>query len=345
MKVEISVEHFLRALKTEYGYSSHTIRAYTRDLESFLASTTRYGSLTAEELTPEDFRDFLWIRQQDGLAASSLARMVACYKSYGNWLEENELVRTNPAARLRIPKKPKALPKVLTVNAIRRILEDAKNLGNEHYEAQRDYTILEFLYATAIRVSELCSLNIEDIDLENRTARVFGKGARERVVPFGKPGADALRVYLGQTRERIVRRALERAQEAVGKCNDSGSESGGEHTGAAASAPAPHSVPRETFSPNPQPGQPLFLNLSGTRLGARSAYRIVSQHLSRALPSGARGPHTLRHSAATHLLDGEAELRVVQEFLGHASLASTQIYTHVSQERIQKLYTIAHPRA
>lgn len=335
MGLDEAIERFLSSLDHERGYSPHTVRAYRRDLRHLathaeMAATPESAGQVADgaagmpvsALTLDLLRDWLWQQHESGLAPSTIARSVASVKSFGSWLEHRRLVPGNPAARLRAPKHSSALPRVLTGAQMERLLERARRLADQpDARALRDWAILELLYATGVRVSELCGLTLERLDLHQRTIRVLGKGGAERVVPFGAPAAHALAEYL--ERGRPVLRS------AAAPTNQGKNVSAGQTTRNGA----------QTMQPV------LFLNASGNPLGTRSVYRLVSHALHDEPGTGPRGPHTLRHTAATHLLDGGADLRVVQEVLGHASLGSTQIYTQVSAERLANVYLQAHPRA
>ncbi|SJN12108.1 Tyrosine recombinase XerC [Leucobacter sp. 7(1)] len=319
MHLEAATAAFLAAVRAEYGYSEHTVRAYERDLRDFADFAERMGSAQLADCELELMRAWLWDRQQRGLAASTLARNVATLKSFGSWLERTRLVPGNPASRLRTPKAPRALPRVLGDEQISRILERVARRAAAGPpdspgvpEAGRDSTVLELLYATALRVSELCGLTAGGLDRRERTVRVLGKGNKERIVPFGAPAARALDDYLARTRPVLAARSV--------------------------SSAASSETPTHRDSP-------LFLNNQGGPLTPSAVYRLVSRELADEPGSGPSGPHTLRHTAATHLLNGGADLRVVQEMLGHSSLASTQVYTHVSTERLAERYRQAHPRA
>ncbi|MBO1901174.1 tyrosine-type recombinase/integrase [Leucobacter weissii] len=310
MRLDEAIAGFLTAVEYEYGYSPHTIAAYRRDLRDLAAfvvadeAGAAPGSADVQVLDLELLRAWLWQRQQRGLAPSTLARNVATAKSFGGWLEQRRLVPGNPASRLRAPKRESPLPRVLSEDQLQRILDRAAARARSGDPAElRDRAVLELLYATALRVSELCGLRLDGIDLRERTVRVLGKGGKERVVPLGAPAAGAVGDYLGRGRSPLAARA-ERASPPV-----------------------------------------LFLGNDGGPLADHAVYRLVSRELEQEPGSGPRGPHTLRHSAATHLLNGGADLRVVQEMLGHASLGSTQVYTHVSTERLAETYRRAHPRA
>lgn len=305
MQLERAIQGFLSAVEFEYGYSAHTVLAYRRDLETFAAYAEERGAAEITAVDLELLRGWLWERQQRGLAASTLARNVTTLKSFGAWLEQRRLVPGSPASRLRAPKAPQALPRVLADEQMTRILDRAEHraAGGDPSE-MRDRAVLELLYAAALRVSELCTLPLADVDIAERTVRVHGKGDKERVVPFGVPAAKALRAYLDTARPALGTRA-------------------------------------ETF----ETPEPFFLGNRGQTLGTHNVYRLVARELKQEPGGGPRGPHTLRHTAATHLLNGGADLRVVQAMLGHASLASTQVYTHVSTDRLAESYRLAHPRA
>lgn len=304
MELAAAIEQFIAAVRLEYGYSEHTVRAYQRDLRSFCDFAEESGTHTLAACDLELMRGWLWQRQQHGLAASTLARNVATLKSFGSWLERRRLAPGSPASRLRAPKSRRELPRVLADEQITRILDRAARLAESGDPDQlRDHAVLELLYASALRVSELCALDLVGVDRRERTVRVLGKGGKERVVPLGAPAASALGSYLEAGRPALAARA---EQPDATAC---------------------------------------FLSRRGARLGSNAVYRLVARELEREPGGGPRGPHTLRHTAATHLLNGGADLRVVQELLGHSSLASTQVYTHVSTERLAESYRQAHPRA
>lgn len=304
MDLTAAIEAFIAAVRLEYGYSEHTVRAYARDLHDFAEFAEQADARTLSECDLELMRGWLWQRQQGGLAASTLSRNVATLKSFGSWLEQRRLVPGNPASRLRAPKAQRDLPRVLADEQMKRLLERAAGRAESGDPDQlRDHAVLELLYASALRVSELCSLDLDSIDRRERTVRVLGKGNKERVVPLGGPAAAAVTAYLESGRPALSARSAGSVEAA------------------------------------------LFLGSRGARLGSNAVYRLVARELERESGGGPRGPHTLRHTAATHLLNGGADLRVVQELLGHSSLASTQVYTHVSTERLAESYRQAHPRA
>ncbi len=294
----MAIDVYRRELADVRRLSPATVRAYAGDLRDLLQVV---GDRDLREVDLESLREWLWAATQRGDARTTHARRTAAARGFFAWALEREEVTQDPALRLIAPQRTRALPKVATATAMGGVLADAASrAGDADPIALRDAALLELLYASALRVSELCGADLDDLDGTRRTIRVLGKGRKERVVPFGAPAARALEAYLVRGRPALAARG--------------------------AGTPA------------------LFLGARGGRLGARSAYDVVSRALAPAVGEGG-GPHTLRHSAATHLLDGGADLRTVQEMLGHASLGTTQIYTHVSAERLAAAYRLAHPRA
>jgi integrase/recombinase XerC len=300
VKFERAVDDFVAHLTVERGFSVHTIRSYRSDLARLAEFATGRGIVEAGDLDLELLRDWLWSGSQAGLAKTTLARRSAAVRALTSWLARSGTVPSDAAARLRAPKADQHLPRVLTRSQMDRTLVglSSRTLDGDP-AAIRDLAIVELLYASALRVSELTGLDLESIDLDRLTVRVLGKGAKERVVPFGLPAKDAIVDYLSRARQEL---ALE-------------------------STPA------------------FFLGARGARIGTRAVYSLVASLIGELPGGGGSGPHALRHTAATHLLDGGADLRAVQEMLGHASLGTTQIYTHVSAERLKESYRSAHPRA
>ncbi|MFJ2552508.1 tyrosine recombinase XerC [Microbacterium sp. NPDC087591] len=293
---EVYLEHLIRVRRL----SPATVKAYRTDLRD-LAESVGAVALAAVDL--EALRDWLWKATQRGDARSTLARRASAARSFFSWAKEQDLIAHDPSLRLIAPKRGHSLPTVASQDAMATLLDiqRAAAAGGDPI-ALRDHAIIEMLYGSGIRVSELCGLDIDDVDLDRRTARVLGKGAKERVVPFGLPAGEAIAAYLRRARPTLVARSP-------------------------AASPA------------------LVLGARGGRIGARSVYTLVARVLSPVVGAETVGPHALRHTAATHLLDGGADLRAVQEILGHASLGTTQIYTHVSSERLTATYRLAHPRA
>lgn len=280
--------------------SPATVRAYRSDLDELQASL---GDRELPEISLDDLREWLWRSTQAGAARTTLARRVASCRSFFSWAAEEGLATPDPALRLVAPKRPKHLPAVAGAEAVRALLDALAARAAEGDPLEiRDWAMLELLYGSGMRVSELCGIDLTAIDRDRATARVFGKGSKERVVPFGAPALGALDAYLVRARPALLERA---------------------RSGTSA----------------------LFLGARGARISPRAVYAVVSRELGPVMGEERVGPHALRHSAATHLLDGGADLRSVQEMLGHASLGTTQIYTHVSSERLTAAYRLAHPRA
>jgi integrase/recombinase XerC len=280
--------------------SPATVRAYRSDLADLDATA---GGPAVRDIDLEMLREWLWRATQRGDARSTLARRTASARGFFAWATETSLIDLDPSLRLIAPKRGRTLPKVAAADALAAMLDRLRAEASEgDIIALRDHAVLELLYGSGLRVSELCGLDLDDLDDGRRTVRVTGKGAKERVVPYGAPAGAAIEAYLVRGRPALVARG------------------------------------------SGQAGRAVFVAVRGGRLGARAAYDIVAGRLAPVL-GGVAGPHALRHSAATHLLDGGADLRTVQELLGHASLGTTQIYTHVSSERLAAAYRLAHPRA
>jgi integrase/recombinase XerC len=299
--LEADIADFATAMHRERGSAAHTVRAYSSDLRDLAAHAARQGITTSAGLDLEVLRDWLWRGSQAQLAAATLARRSAAVRGFGAWLLRSGRVAADPAVRLKAPRAGVHLPRVLAREQMSALLGGlAARAEEDDPGALRDLAVIELLYASALRVSELTGLDLGDVDASRLTVRVIGKGDRERVVPFGVPAAEALDAYATRGRPALV---------------------------------------------SPRTGSALFLGARGGRLGTRAVHALVASLLADIPGSGPQGPHALRHTAATHLLDGGADLRTVQEMLGHASLGTTQIYTHVSIERLRRSYEGAHPRA
>ena len=326
-----AVERFLRALRAR-GSSAHTIRSYGTALHVYMGWLSANGhdwhspSRTA-------LRDFL-ASLSEGHSRRTVAQRLAALRSFYHYATREALVTGNPLAGLPTPRQPRRLPAVLSVAETERLIEaageaggDAAPAGTARAElkralALRDVAIVETAYAAGLRIGELAALAIGSVDLRRGEVRVIGKGRKERISLLGRPARAALQTYLDRARPILARRA------GAG----SGQSGGAAQSGGRASEAAT------------DPGI-LFLNHRGMALGARGIrWRLERLRVAAGLPEGV-SPHTLRHSFATHLLDGGADLRVVQELLGHESLATTQIYTHVSPARLRAAYTASHPRA
>jgi integrase/recombinase XerC len=295
---------FTRHLASVRGLSAHTVRAYRGDVRSLLNHAVAAGVREPAGLGIATLRTWLAAQYACGHSRTTLARRAAAARAFTAFLVSQGWLAADPGSRLRSPAIPRRLPVVMRQDQVAAVLATptpvstmAEPVGRAL--ALRDTAIMELLYATGVRVSELCGLDIDDLDLVRNTVRVLGKGGRERTVPVGIPAIAAVRAWIA-SRGVIAR------------------------TGS---------------------GPALFLGARGRRLDPRTARRVVHARL-RAVPAAPdTGPHGLRHAAATHLLEGGADLRSVQEMLGHASLSTTQIYTHVTPERLAAAYLQAHPRA
>jgi integrase/recombinase XerC len=298
-----ALAEFSRHLDAERALSRHTVRAYHGDIASLFEYASRYGVAEPAALDVTTLRGWLASQHQAGAARATVARRGAAARAFTSFAHRRGWLATDPGPQLGTPKARRVLPQVLRREEMNTILADCEDRALRDFAggqraaaalAMRDAAVLELLYASAIRVSELCDLDVGGLDQERRTVRVLGKGRKERVVPVGVP-----------------------AVRAVTRWEDLG---------------------RPVLA-NSRSGTALFLGARGGRLDPRSARRIVHARLRDA------GPHAIRHTAATHLLEGGADLRSVQEILGHSSPATTQIYTHVSAERLKASYRQAHPRA
>ena len=301
--MDAAVRSFLTYLHVERGASPHTLRNYEGDLRQFLAflRTAHKGSLPAPTAVDAyAVRSFLAARAGLGDAKSSLGRKLAAIRSLFRHLVREGVVPQSPAAAVVTPKQEHRLPRVLTADDAKRLMD---NPGSHEPRSVRDQALLEVLYSAGARVAELVGLNVEDVDLDTGTATALGKGRKERVVLLGTKAVAALRAYL----DTLPLAPL------VGRGKGDGT--------------------------------PLFRNQRGGRLTARSVERIVAKECQALESFPTITPHTLRHSFATHLLDGGADLRAIQELLGHASLSTTQRYTHVALDRLMEAYDKAHPRA
>jgi integrase/recombinase XerC len=299
--LEEALAGFATHLRDERGRGPHTVRAYLGDVADLLAFASEQGVAQLPDLDLAVLRAWLAGMDRRGAARSTISRHVAAARSFTGWALRRGLIEVDPAARLSAPVARRAIPEVLRpgqVDALMAIATlRADDAGPVH---QRDVAMLELLYATGMRVSELVGMDCADLDWSRQTARVLGKGARERVVPFGSPAARALHTWIDEGRARLA---------------------------------------------GPSSADALFLGARGGRVDPRVVRRAVHALLAHVPDAPDLGPHGLRHSMATHLVEGGADLRSVQEVLGHASLGTTQIYTHVSIERLRSSYERAHPRA
>jgi integrase/recombinase XerC len=290
-----------RHLVSERDLSRHTVRAYLTDVTGMLRHASALGHTGVDTIDVRTLRSWLANQQTLGKSRTTMARRATAVRVFTAWALRTGRAATDPGAQLGRPKAHRSLPPALDQAEARELLEAAAAIAADGTPlGLRDAAILELLYATGIRVGELCALDVDDVDRERRVVRVLGKGRKERVVPYGVPADRALTRWLGAGRASL-------------------------------------------FAPGA--GAALFLGARGGRIDQRAVRTLVHRRLAEVPGAPDLGPHGLRHSTATHLLEGGADLRMVQEMLGHASLATTQIYTHVTRERLRAAYRLAHPRA
>lgn len=301
----LSLDDYLgefRLFIKQKNYSAHTLLGYMQDLSQFVAFLKNRKVGSWEEVDSALIRRYLSELKERGCSRSTVIRKVSSLRSFFKFLTRQGRLKDNPFLAFRNPKKEKRLPDFLYIREIEELIA----LPDSSPAGLRDRAVMEVLYGAGIRVSELVGLDLADLDLSRGYIRVFGKGAKERLVPLGKRGCAALRDYLTTGREFFLSRT------------------------------APDRDRRE---------KAVFLNKQGTRLTARSVRRVLDKYVKAAALQKKVSPHTLRHSYATHMLEAGADLRVVQELLGHVHISTTQIYTHLSREKVRKVYEQAHPRA
>ena len=289
-----TLERFDSYLIQERSLSENTIKAYVGDLESLISHLQALGVEDISNLSIAHLRSWLANQQTKGSSRTTLSRRATSIKLFTKWAHKHGIIPSDAGANLVTPKAHRVLPEILDVKSADLAMQSLETYAEESGEltAIRNLAMVEMLYASGARVSELCGLDIKDIDWERQTIRVLGKGNKERVIPIGRPAVAAIEKWL-EVRSQL---ANEKSKDA------------------------------------------LFLGARGKRIDQRQVREVVYKTIE-------LGPHALRHSAATHLLEGGADLRTVQEILGHASLSTTQIYTHVSAERLHSAFKQAHPRA
>ena len=301
------IDRFSDYLKYQRNASAHTLRNYLSDLEQFydyLCPKDGNGQRRDTDIRPIDhitIREYMAKLYQDKRKKSSTARKLATLRTFFKFLCREHVLELNPARLVSSPRLEKRLPKVISVDEVIHFIETP---DTETVLGKRDRAILELLYATGCRVSEIAGMNLDDIDLKHETIRVRGKGRKERFVPFGSKAKEALTAYF-EVRGSLLAKAPEHKREM----------------------------------------RALLLNYQGTRITTRSIARMIEKYVKQCALAHDISPHSLRHSVATHLLSAGADLRAIQELLGHARLSSTQIYTHVSIDQLMQVYDKAHPRA
>ncbi|WP_410661730.1 tyrosine recombinase XerC [Amycolatopsis sp. lyj-112] len=305
-RVRKLIDDYDRHLTLERGLSAHTVRAYLGDVVALLGFVEESGGRFSD-LDISVLRGWLARQLAEGASRTTLARRAAAARTFTAWAHRGGALATDPGGRLVAPRAHRKLPGVLRADQASEVMRfSAAGAEQRDPVALRDSAIVELLYATGVRVSELCGLDVGDVDFSRRVVLVLGKGGKERVVPFGVPAEKALRAWLDEGRGKLA----VPAESAQGKVETA-----------------------------------VFLGARGGRLDPRAARRVVHDAVGSVPGASDMGPHGLRHSAATHLLEGGADLRSVQELLGHATLATTQLYTHVTVDRLKAIHDRAHPRA
>lgn len=287
------IKDFLEFIKIERGYSDNTLHSYQKDLSQFNKYLKIENPKAVDQAAIKSFMEHL---HDEGFSVASIERKLACLKSFFRYLLREEIIQSDPTGDTSFPKKAKRLPKALSISETIKLISAPRG---EKQAALRDAALLELMYATGMRASEIVGLNLNDINLEVSFVKCFGKGAKERIVPINKITLRALKEYLEKGRPKFPQKDK----------------------------------------------QALFLDKNGQRLSRQGLWLIIKKYVKEAGVKEGTSPHTLRHSFATHLLERGADLRSVQEMLGHSDISTTQIYTAVSRERLKRVYLKAHPRA
>ncbi len=295
--MDMLIDHFIHFLSVEKGLSPNTLESYQRDMVAYTNYLREQGITRIEDSTRTQIIGYLMSLQEKGRATATLSRNMASIRAFYQFLVRDKFIDKDPSIHLETPKIEKRLPKVLSVEEVERLLDSPPM---NHPAGLRDKAMLELLYATGIRVSELVNLSVLDVNLEMGFVKCMGKGSKERIIPLGSVAIQMVRHYLQAGRPRLVKEQGETA---------------------------------------------LFLNHVGKQITRQGFWKIIKRYAQKANVRAEITPHTLRHSFATHLLENGADLRSVQEMLGHADISTTQIYTHVTRTRIKDIYAKTHPRA
>lgn len=297
-------ERFIAHIKIERGLSSATVNAYRNDIDRYVAWLAQQGVTQPNAITPTHVEEYIAHLSDEGQSASSRSRRLASLHMFHRFLLAENLTHIDVSANIKAPKQAQNLPDVLSIDEVTALLQAVEIPGTTDPAMLRDAALLEFMYATGARVSEVVSLNMDDLDFTQHVARVTGKGNKQRLVPFGSYAQNAIETYIHSARNQLAAK-----------------------------------------SKTSEVQQALFLNLRGKRLSRQSVWEIIQRAGARAHIERPLHPHTLRHSFATHMIQGGADVRTVQELLGHASVKTTQIYTHVSADALIEAYVLSHPRA
>ena len=333
------IREFTEHLRYNRNASGHTVRAYESDLGQFVTTVAASlqrprPSLTANDFTPDRIRLFLGALFHEGVSRASAARKLAAVRTFARWLRREGWIEGDAAALASTPKREQTIPAHLSIDEMNRLLEMPDRSGPL---GRRDQAILELFYASGLRLSELVGLDLDDVNLHARQVRVLGKGQKERLVPVSQTAVEAIRLSL-RDRDLLLRGGLARARASVPERETVPpvSRAARRTRGEGATRPGRR---------GDRPRHPLFLNYRGERLTGRSVHRLVTRYVAMCSARFGISPHALRHSFATHLLERGADLRGIQEMLGHSRLSTTQRYTHVNAAHLIEVYRGAHPRA
>lgn len=294
-----ALEDYLHFLRVERQLADNTVNAYNRDLTEYITYMSENGLETIDEMTKQAILTYLQAAREQGKSARSISRYISSIRSFHQFMLREKIATDDPTVHLELPKIAQKLPDVLSIQEVITLIEAPDRLKAQ---GKRDFAMLELLYGTGMRVSELLDLNMEDLHLMMGFVRVFGKGGKERIIPLGHKAIEACTIYIEEARPEFIRK---------------------QHSSVDA----------------------LFVNMRGGRITRQGIWKILKQYARQVNLKKELTPHILRHSFATHLIENGADLRAVQEMLGHSDISTTQIYTHVSRSRLKEVYTQFHPRA
>lgn len=326
------IQQFLNHISVERGLSPKTVEAYESDLTKYTNWLREVRKINdVSKITQLDIEEYVRAMSSQAMAAQRLgprtiARRIASIHEWNKFMLSNAQIASDPSAEVKAPKQSEHLPDVLSISEVERVIDAAGGFGSTDAVSLRDRALVEFLYATGARVSEAVGLKFEDIDLAESVVRLSGKGQKQRLVPIGKCAVRALRDYLDKARPILASRAQKSQATAESQVKSSSNSS----SNASSKSANSHMI---------------FLNKRGKSLSRQSAWEAIARAGKMAKIGKELHPHTLRHSFATHLISGGADVRTVQELLGHASVTTTQIYTHISPDALMEAYVMSHPRA
>ena len=339
------IQQFLNHISVERGLSPKTVEAYESDLTKYTNWLREVRKINdVSKITQLDIEEYVRAMSSQAMSSQAMAaqrlgprtiaRRIASIHEWNKFMLSNAQIASDPSAEVKAPKQAEHLPDVLSISEVERVIDAAGGFGSTDAVSLRDRALVEFLYATGARVSEAVGLKFEDIDLAESVVRLSGKGQKQRLVPIGKCAVRALRDYLDKARPILASRAQKSEASASAASNSSSKSSLNSSSNASSNS--------SSKSAN---SHMIFLNKRGKALSRQSAWEAISRAGKMAKIGKELHPHTLRHSFATHLISGGADVRTVQELLGHASVTTTQIYTHISPDALMEAYVMSHPRA